>query len=834
MGAAGPNAAEVDRVLALLQSPDNSMRSQAEAQLDSWSQSPTFLTTLMACAHHAPAPGSRQLAATVLSWRLPKLWRVIPEGDAATLQAAMLECYSACSEPPVLRALGEACNALCQAIAVQRDKLWGELIQLVARLIACESKVHQRAALELLASLIDSMGARLHQHYPEIGRTLAVCIRDLDAGVRVAAFGVVGIAASSWCLSTEDLSHWQITADAILEVAAAVLSGNADSSGPKVLAAALRALSSLAPALRSGALGGASAELACRILDAGTGVRCAEQCKAQALQVLRALARSGCPAVMPESALNAAIPVVCRAAKDDAPSVDDLDEVSASAQGARECLRIFARMDASRVLPLVLDAAREAAQSPDALARAASVHMVIFALCGAREAQPGWAVPLSRALVDGTVWVRQAACEGAVLLADALQPSPSATEGFLLLLNALAERLPTEPEPDLIRKCAEAVGAILQEFSTDEASAVLRSVVESLLRTLNSLAAATSAAAAVATSPDSEAAAMVSAGSAALAAVLTALGAAASVAADHFAPLAPATAASLLPFLRGRCSGAVGPGSDGSMPAPASVLTPAVLAASLDAAGAIVASAWEEPAFQPARDELVGVALRSLIDSSAPTEARASAHGFFARVALASFEQFAAHLPQVVPAAVDALRVSDGAEMMRSGGRRQAVRTGAYEERVAAIDALGAYAAAVGQGFAAYLPAVLPAICSQVQHAGPEVRIAVASALERIGRMLGGLASALPEGPDRTAAAAMAQATSQAVCGLIDNKGLEGSAALRCALQAKEDLVECPCFIALAGPEAATALSAAGGGQRAEDIESSCGDGDEDDLEDTS
>mmetsp|Transcript_29886 Transcript_29886/g.93421 ORF Transcript_29886/g.93421 Transcript_29886/m.93421 type:complete len:825 (-) Transcript_29886:16-2490(-) len=822
MGAAGPEDAEVDHVLALLQSPDNGLRSQAEAQLDAWSQNPAFLTTLMARAHHAPAPGSRQLAATVLSWRLPKLWRNLAEGDGARLQAALLECYSACLEPPVLRALGEACNALCQSVAVHRDRVWEELLQLVARLISGDSKVHQRAALELLASLIDSMGARLHQHYPEIGRTLAVCIRDVDEGVRVAAFGVVGTAASSWCLGTEDLPHWQAAADATLEVAAAVLGGSAGGGGPKVLAAALRALASLAPALRSGALGGASAELACRILSAGSGIRCAEPCRAQALQVLRALARSGCPGLLPEQALGVAIPVVCRAAKDDAPSVDDLDEVSAAAQGARECLRTFARMDAGRVLPLVLEAARVAAQSPDALDRAASVHVVVFALCGAKEAQPGWAVPLSRALADATVWVRQAACEGAVLLADSLQPSPAATEGFLLLLNALAERLPIEPEPELIRKCAEAVTAIFNELTTDEAAPVLRSVVEALLRTASSTVAAAGATATAADATDGEAATTLAAASTALAAVLAALGAAAAVAADHFCSMAPAAAAALLPFLRG----------DAASQVPAKVLTAAVLAACIDAAGAVVASAWGDPAFQAAREELVGMALRALSSASVPTEVRASAHGFFTRVALASFEQFVPQLPHVVPAAVDALRVTDGAEMTRAGGQRRAVRTGAHEERVAAIEALGAYAAAAGQGFAAYLPNALPAICAQAQHAGSEVRVAVANALERIGRMLAGLAGGLPQGSDRAAAAAMAQAASHALCGLLSDKKLEGSGALRAALQAKEDLLECPGFAALAGPEAAAALSAAGGTQRAEDVESSSAGDDEDDLED--
>ncbi|CAK0882193.1 unnamed protein product, partial [Prorocentrum cordatum] len=192
---------------------------------------------------------------------------------------------------------------------------------------------------------------------------------------------------------------------------------------------------------------------------------------------------------------------------------------------------------------------------------------------------------------------------------------------------------------------------------------------------------------------------------------------------------------------------------------------------------------------------------------------------------------FAPQLAQVVPPAVEALRADDGSAAASTSSRQRGVRTGVQEERVAATEALGAYAAAVGAQFAAHLPAALPALCAQAQHVSPQVRAAASAALARVGRLLGAVAGGLSAGDaDRAAAAAMAQAVARAVCTTLEERFCSGAAAaVRGGLLAREDLVECPAFAALAGPEAVAALAAAGAGRCAEDVESS---DDEDALED--
>mmetsp|Transcript_102756 Transcript_102756/g.257694 ORF Transcript_102756/g.257694 Transcript_102756/m.257694 type:complete len:823 (+) Transcript_102756:55-2523(+) len=814
-----PDANTVDNVLSALQSSDNVARSQAESLLNEWSLRSDFLCTLMSRAHQAPTVGSRQLAATLLSWRVPRFWPGLGNDDRRQVQSALLDCFATCTEAPVLRALGEACNATCQSIAVHQDALWEDLIHLVANLVGGQSMLHRRASLELLTSLVESMGARLQKHYAEIGHILVSRVYDDNDSVRIAALSLIGTAISSWCLDEEDVQHWRGAAEATMDVATKVLSRPAgDASGPQVLAAALRALGKLVPSLGLPALGTSAAKLACQILSMSPVPKSAEHCQVQALQLLRLLARV--PKLLGEQELSAIVPVVCKIAKDSAPDLDDLDEISPQTQTARDSIRAFARVDGKIVLPVVMEFAKQASQSQDALDRAAAIYAVSAAFCGAQEAMPGWASSYVQALEDPTVWVRQSVYEGASMLAEGLRASATTTEGLLVFLSALAKQLPRETAPELVRKSAEASRSIFRELASDECIRILQETVSAICSSitfaLQSLCSATN--------PQSSNDASATMG--AVVSLISALGAAASTAADHFVPFAVIAASALVPIVRANFANNACPPHITS-----AMSMPAVLASCLDAAGAIVASAWAEPNFGPIREEFAGFARQVIRDSGSPSEVRATAHNFFASVALASFEEFTPQLPCVVEAAIVALSIADDGSATSTS--RRAVRTGAHEERVAAIDSLGAYAVAVGPRFAAHLQSVMPAVSSQVNHVNPDVRISVAGCLERIGRMLGGLVERLSVGgTDFVAAASMAQWTARSVCSLVCDHENNGAAALRRALQVKEDLLDCPGFVVLLGPEAAQSLAAVGGGRHADDVESSCPDEEDYGLED--
>eukprot|EP00434_Breviolum_minutum_P019286 symbB.v1.2.016998.t1/scaffold1313.1/size125722/2 len=670
---------------------------------------------------------------------------------------------------------------------------------------------------------------------------------------------------------SDDLPSWHGAADATLEVAVSAL-GSSEREAPEVLVAALRALGRLVVELQSEALRTASLQLVCRVLPGCSSNPNVEACQIQALQLLRALAKSE-PMLLSTQQGQGAVATTFAAAKDAAPSVDDLDEVSTTAVAARECLRALARANASHVLPVVLEAAQAASASADALDRAAAVHAVAFALCGAREAPGGWAVPLARALNDSAVWVRQAACEGAMLLAEELKPSTPTTQGLELLLDTLMKLLPHEPNLELLEKAAIAASAILQELSTDEAASFLPAAAPAIFQAMAKVSHAL-AGAANGDAAQVELREQALIGGAALAALAQALTSLASVTTDHFAPWAPEGAKSLTALAgagptwprcdhkdseawRAACLSAVdGRAHDGTappahqrlMPAPGKIkavlqelleqvcrtptcrqarrkmlldmlrltpwehvgsvlkayvclpdvwtgwherglaqplawasheerfagitstctkssnlgaagagaveqednfqqeleayldmmeegagrgtpqntavqgvgftidyltlvvlpgffrgsdsmglkllstivvesrgapmlaapVRPAVLAACLDAAGAVIASAWADRSFQSEKEELAAAAQSVLLDSHAPSEARASSHNFYARVALAQFEDFAPSLDTVMPPALEALAAPETGEVVKHG-RSRAVRTGAHE-----------------------------------------------------------------------------------------------------------------------------------------------------------
>jgi len=806
------SVADVDSLLLALQSPDNGTRGQAERMLDEYSLNAEFIIMLMTRTHAAPALTSRQLAASLLSWRMPRVWKQLGNDDRSRVQGALLTCMATCQEAAVLRILGEACNATCQQVAMHHDLLWEDLLRLLVSFLHGQSAIHRVAALELFVALVDSIGARLQQHYADLGQIVIKCLYDDEIGVRVASLAVIKAVTSSWCLGDDGIKHWEGAAAATLEVAAAALSRpSKDPAKGQLVVGSLRALGPVAAASKSKNLCLSAARIACSVLADTTLGRSAEHCHTQALQLLRALVRV--PDGLDKQDVAGLVPLICRSAKDEAPDLDDINDVGIVAQAARDCVRVFVRVDPATTLPAVLEFAEKAMQSNDALDRAAAIHIVSYAFCGAREATPGWATLLVNALGDAAVWVRHAVCECAALLAETLRPDHVTTEGLLMLLAGFASYMPNETSPDVLKRAGDAVRGICRELSSDEIAAVLHGIVGALC----SILALTMRGAASAESAEEVAAV--------LAALVGALGAAASAAADLFVPFAVDAAFGVLQMLRARC------GADPNTGIPLQVLTPEVLSLCLDAAGSILASAWGEPAFRATREDLIALARRMLADGALPSNVRAGAHSFFGSMALASFEEFVPHLPYAVEAAVLSLHTADSEGGAASSGRR-AVRTGAHEERVAAITSLGAYAVAVDSHFAVHLQTVVPAICAQIQHPDADVRAAVADSLERIGRMLGGLAEKLDgNSSDRVAAALMAQGLARSLRALIEGHS-DGASALRRSLQAKEDLLECPGFVALLGQEIAAELSTAGGGKLAYDVESSLAEDDDDALED--
>mmetsp|Transcript_63062 Transcript_63062/g.150272 ORF Transcript_63062/g.150272 Transcript_63062/m.150272 type:complete len:800 (+) Transcript_63062:119-2518(+) len=791
------NAADLDVVLGLLQSPDNAVRRQAEAQVEAAALNPAFLRAALECTCLASSPQNRQMAATILTWRLPKAWPSLGDSDRSSLQAALLKCFATCSELPVLRVLAEACNALCQAIAVQHNVLWTELLQLVARLLTEESPIHRRGALELLSALVQSMGARLKDHYSELGPALAARIRDPDATVRVAALSAAGVLAESWCRSESDRRLLEVTAEAALEAVAS------NASDLHVLQAALRALRHIAPTMHSDNLAIACTEVAVRVLCWGPGAAKKEACEVQAAELLCSLARRS-PGFWAREArlLSAVVPALCTASKDFAPSVDDIDEVSPVAEAARECLRMLSRANPVQVVPLVYEAARVTSQSRDAMDRAAAVHAVIFALSGAREAPADWAVPLVRALGDSTVWVRQSAYEGAIRLAAELRQSESTTEGLLLLLTAVAERLASEKELELVQKASGSLVAIWQELTTDESAPSLRKVIPVLVASIHRVA---NEATAASDMPSRDAAA---------AALASALGAAAASSLDHFEPFVVQSAQVLWPLAQAAAT----KGHNG---------THIVLSSCIEAAGSTISIKWMDPEVKDIRDEFSSMALRILTDEGCPSEVRASAHVFFRQMASAMLEEFSPYTSKVVPPALASLAMSDGGEVV-VGRRRRAVRTGGEEERVAAIHALGVYATSVGPTFGMYLPAVIPSVCGQAQHASSAVQAACMCAVARLGKALTSIAIGLTNGhADRLAAQNMVQGMVQALELVARDRDNLGGSALRSAIHAIQDLREHPGFDAFVGPAAIAALMAAVGDKVADDI---CSTDDEEDA----
>lgn len=773
--------ADVDRVLQELQSPDGGVRQRAEAVVAAWSDGPLAIQLLLPRVRLAPTLASRQLAATLLAWRLPIAWGALAPGDRDGLQASLLETFASSDEAPVLRALSEACNSLAQTVALKTDSVWEQLLRWVSTALSGGSLVHRRAALELLAALVDSLGARLHPFYASMGKTLAAGpLQDTDVGVRVAALAASAALAGSWCATETDLNAWFPVAVAVVDAASEALQGcvrtgtaSADAPEVAVLSAALRALRHLTRLLDA-------AGVACRAVEVAVGCMQApviESCRSLALQVLRAFAKRQ-PHIFGGGVVGPIVIAVVGSIRADESGRAD-GEASHASQAAKDCLKSLARrVDGAAEQMFSLAAA--AAQSPEPADRAAGLHAVACALAGARELPSDWATPLAAGVGDNVPAVRATACGAAELLAEALKADdPAKARGLQQLLQRFAQQLSQERVPEVIVKLACAMKAAFTELTSDEAIPTLPAVAPALIMALRDARAHESASA-----------------------LAEALAACAASASDGFGPFAREALTVLLPALR------------------AGDANSETFCVCLAAAGPVLAATWGEPELQSAREEAAGVALRVLSVAEVGSEARVRAHGFFGCVAFAAFEGFAPHLPAVVPPAVAALQADDPSGQAQ---RRRAVWTGVTSERIAAIEALGRYASACGAGFAPQLPGAWPPLLAQAQHPRVEVRAAAMAALGQVSGVLDQLSSAQVGAADRAAlegvacglaAALRKELAAAAACSLESS-----SAAARAALFASQDALARPGFVSLAGGEG-EALAGLCSGLDDEDIES--------------
>ena len=165
------NAGELDVILQDLSANNNARRAAAEERLKQWDNDPQIVLLLLTCidsSAYSPATEATQtLCCVLLSWRLPQLWSRLSLEEQTRVREHILAQITLHTTGPVLRTLAELAQTVAQSCAAEGCE-WPELLHGVLSLTGRESEVHRCLGFTLANSLLDSLGGRMVQIFPNL------------------------------------------------------------------------------------------------------------------------------------------------------------------------------------------------------------------------------------------------------------------------------------------------------------------------------------------------------------------------------------------------------------------------------------------------------------------------------------------------------------------------------------------------------------------------------------------------------------------------------------------------------------------------------------------
>ena len=168
-----------------------------------------------------------QLAATVLSWRVGALWGSLAADQRTWLLDGALTALGSVREAASRRAAAELLNVVAQCCASDEAAL-ARLIAAVGTAAISSEASHRASAASVLASLTESLGARLAPHHAAIAALLPHSLgAEVACDARAAAARVAGALGNSWCLTEEAAACLRGGALPLLLAAASHVGGDA-------------------------------------------------------------------------------------------------------------------------------------------------------------------------------------------------------------------------------------------------------------------------------------------------------------------------------------------------------------------------------------------------------------------------------------------------------------------------------------------------------------------------------------------------------------------------------------------------------------------------------
>ncbi|KAK9828387.1 hypothetical protein WJX81_002836 [Elliptochloris bilobata] len=714
----------LDAVLEACLSADRAVRSSGEVALKAATRRSTAVLALLERLAGAPRAEVRQLAAQQLRKCVARFWRRLdPQAREAT-QAALLSAIAAEQAAPVRREAAAAAAAAAR-LAVPAGQ-WPQLLPWLGSLAHSARAEDRETALVLFCSLTDTIGEHLRPHFAALKAVCAAGLADGNARVRSAALAAVA-ALVQWATDEPEVRLFRDLVPALLQMAAAGLAAGDE-------AAAVGACEIFAELVEAPApvLGPALPELVRWAMSVAGNGALELGTREAAMQVVEWVARFKPKQFARAGLVRPVVEALClMCAEPDPPGHSADDDTLPPAKIASQALDELAlSLPAKQVLPGVLDFAARAASAPEPHARMAACTVVVCVAEGCAEAVRRHMADVlqvvAAGLRDGEARVRGQAAFALGQLAAHCQPEAG---------RAAREALPAvvglmrDADATVQQQACYALEALCEHMEEEVAE-----FLEPLMGHLGAVLAGGG--------PDTQHSA------------ISAVASAAEAAGAAFAPYVPG----VLPHLRRYMD-------------LTQVEMLACRARATEAIG-VVAAAAPIPEVKAMLPDIMSAAFQGLtLDDS---ELREYTHGLFGHVARMLGPGFEPYLRPAVAAAIESCAQDDGrvgdssdesdeadsrSRSLHSdsdtdaggsddedgaGEQRLSIRTAVLDEKAAASQALGIYAAEARAAFAPYIEEALATLIAMANYFHDDVRCQAYSSLAHL---VPATAAAFPAGP---------------------------------------------------------------------------------------
>lgn len=184
---------ELAHVLAMLGEPDTNTVKHASDIMKNFMQNPESVAALMQQIQEAPTVQTRQMAAVLLRRKVAAHWKKLPiELREGTKQTLLARLYV--EENNLVRmSLAALISILAQKLITDSGELWGELLEFLLKCSESQNESHREVAMVLFRALAENIGQHLKPHFNTLQGIFVRGLQDSHDAVKIEALRALSV-----------------------------------------------------------------------------------------------------------------------------------------------------------------------------------------------------------------------------------------------------------------------------------------------------------------------------------------------------------------------------------------------------------------------------------------------------------------------------------------------------------------------------------------------------------------------------------------------------------------------------------------------------------------